>query len=234
MSQPGVRGKVSSAPGDFITPRYIEPADPRARDLRQAGAAAPLAGPVPARRAASALRAPATVAPLRPPTSRAGPRSARTWSAGVCGRTSPPSGSSPSRPPPRSACPRSSSRRCWSVGGRAARRSCARPRPTMPRSRRRWANNHFIFDDDTRPSVLRPIPGYGGDTFPQAARGHARQSFVRTSRTSGRRTPRQRHRPGQAARQHAPDDPAARHSLRCRRSSASRSRRRDYSARSEV
>jgi hypothetical protein len=22
-----------------------------------------------------------------------------------------------------------------------------------------WANNHFIFDDDTRPSALRPIPG---------------------------------------------------------------------------
>ena len=30
ISQPGVRGKVSTAPGDFITPRYIDPADPRA------------------------------------------------------------------------------------------------------------------------------------------------------------------------------------------------------------
>lgn len=32
-----------------------------------------------------------------------------------------------------------------------------------------WANNHFIFNDNTRPSLLRPIPGYAGDTFPQAS-----------------------------------------------------------------
>jgi deferrochelatase/peroxidase EfeB len=32
-----------------------------------------------------------------------------------------------------------------------------------------WANNHFIFNDTTRASMLRPIPGYAGDTFGQAA-----------------------------------------------------------------
>ena len=32
-----------------------------------------------------------------------------------------------------------------------------------------FANNHFIFDDDARPSSLNPIPGYPGDTYPQAA-----------------------------------------------------------------
>jgi len=32
-----------------------------------------------------------------------------------------------------------------------------------------FANNHFIFDDDARPSSLNPIPGYPGDAFPQAA-----------------------------------------------------------------
>ncbi len=31
-----------------------------------------------------------------------------------------------------------------------------------------FANNHFVFDDDTRPSSIRPIPGYAGDTFAQA------------------------------------------------------------------
>ncbi len=31
-----------------------------------------------------------------------------------------------------------------------------------------FANNHFIFDDDTRPSNLKPIPGYPGDNFPPA------------------------------------------------------------------
>jgi deferrochelatase/peroxidase EfeB len=37
VSQPGVRGKVSAAPGDFITPRYIDPADPRARFFAKPG-----------------------------------------------------------------------------------------------------------------------------------------------------------------------------------------------------
>src|SRR5262249_24811894 len=37
VSQPGVRGKVSSAPGDFITPRYIDTADPRARLFAKPG-----------------------------------------------------------------------------------------------------------------------------------------------------------------------------------------------------
>lgn len=32
------------------------------------------------------------------------------------------------------------------------------------------ANNHFLFDDDTRASNLIPIPGYPGDTYTQAQR----------------------------------------------------------------
>lgn len=31
-----------------------------------------------------------------------------------------------------------------------------------------FANNNFLFDDDTRPFPLRPIPGYPGDNFPRA------------------------------------------------------------------
>src|SRR5262249_48479631 len=31
-----------------------------------------------------------------------------------------------------------------------------------------FADNHFVFDDDPRPSSLRPIPGYAGDTFARA------------------------------------------------------------------
>jgi deferrochelatase/peroxidase EfeB len=31
-----------------------------------------------------------------------------------------------------------------------------------------WANNHFIYNDDTRAVALRPIAGYGGDGFSQA------------------------------------------------------------------
>ena len=32
-----------------------------------------------------------------------------------------------------------------------------------------FANNNFLFDDDTRPLPLRPIEGYGGDTYPRAS-----------------------------------------------------------------
>jgi deferrochelatase/peroxidase EfeB len=31
-----------------------------------------------------------------------------------------------------------------------------------------FANNHFLFDDDTRPVPLHEIPGYPGDAFRQA------------------------------------------------------------------
>ena len=31
-----------------------------------------------------------------------------------------------------------------------------------------FANNDFLFDDDTRPPSMREIPGYAGDTFAQA------------------------------------------------------------------
>ena len=31
-----------------------------------------------------------------------------------------------------------------------------------------FANNHFLFDDDTRPLALLPIKGYPGDNHPQA------------------------------------------------------------------
>ena len=31
-----------------------------------------------------------------------------------------------------------------------------------------FANNHFVFDDDTRPASMRAISGYAGDTFAQA------------------------------------------------------------------
>ena len=56
-----------------------------------------------------------------------------------------------------------------------------------------WANNHFIFDDDTQPSSLRPIPGYARDTFAQARQdilgtvcphfAHIRKSNPRDSAT---------------------------------------------------
>ena len=48
-----------------------------------------------------------------------------------------------------------------------------------------WANNHFIFNDHTRPSVLRPIPGYVGDGFAQAT-ADLLGNVCPTLRTSGR------------------------------------------------
>jgi hypothetical protein len=55
VSQPGVRGKVSAAPGDFITPRYIDHRS-AARFFPRGPSA--MAGAIPVGRAAAANRAP--------------------------------------------------------------------------------------------------------------------------------------------------------------------------------
>ena len=53
ISQPGVRGKLSAAPGDYITPRYIAAADDRRLYLAKPGQQLVVAGTVSPRRAAA-------------------------------------------------------------------------------------------------------------------------------------------------------------------------------------
>jgi Dyp-type peroxidase family len=168
VSQPGVRGKVSAAPGDFITPRYIDPADPRARLFSKPGQVLIWPGQVllgERRQDTEDLYASA------PPAANF-PRWAARGSYLVCRRL------------------RQDVPAFWSFAIAAARALGLPTRkfasmlvgrwpsgaPVMRSpgaddavlAGDEWANNHFIFDDDTRPSTLRPIPGYGGDGFPQA------------------------------------------------------------------
>lgn len=178
VSQPGVRGKVSSAPGDFITPRYIDHTDPRARIYAKPGQLLIWPGQFllgeprqdPEHPFASVPAAVATPPPPAPPNF---PAWAALGSYVVCRRL------------------RQNVPAFWKFAVAAAgvlgmdpvkfasmlvgRWPSGAPVMRTPASDNatlagdEWANNHFIFNDGTLPIPLRPIPGYGGDTFPQAA-----------------------------------------------------------------
>jgi Dyp-type peroxidase family len=168
VSQPGVRGKVSIAPGDFITPRYLDPTDPRAAIFAKPGQ--PLLWPGQfllgePRQSTESLTASAPAATTFPPWARRGSylvcRRLRQdvrgfWhfaigAAAVAGL------------PPMQFAAMMVGR--WPSGA-PIMRSPAADDPALAGDP--FANNHFIYDDDTRPSMLRPIPGYPGDGFAQA------------------------------------------------------------------
>jgi Dyp-type peroxidase family len=168
VSQPGVRGKLSPAPGDYITPRYISAGDSRRLYLAKPGqqlvwpgqfllgeqrqstedqvnaAAAASNFPRWAKRGAYLVvrrlqqDVPAFYAFVARGAARVG-LAQDEFAAMLVGRW--PSGAPILRVP----------------GG---------DNPALGDDD--FANNHFIFDDDSRPSSLNPIPGYPGDTYPQA------------------------------------------------------------------
>jgi Dyp-type peroxidase family len=169
ISQPGVRGKLSTAPGDYITPRYISAGDPRrlylakpgqqlvwpgqfllgeqrqsTEDQINAGAAA-ANFPAWARRGSYLVvrrlqqDVPAFYAFVCRGASRVG-LTQEKFAAMLVGR--------------------------WPSGAPILRVPGA-DNPALGDDD--FANNHFIFDDNARPSSLNPIPGYPGDTYPQAA-----------------------------------------------------------------
>jgi Dyp-type peroxidase family len=169
ISQPGVRGKVSTAPGDFITPRYIDSADPRARFFAKPGQllvwpgefllgeqrqqtehlynSAPAAANFPRWAALGSYLVTRRLRQDVPAFWKFAVRAAsglgmpaQRFASQLVGR--------------------------WPSGAPIMRTAAA---DNAALADDVWANNHFIFDDNTRPSQLRPIPGYGGDTFPQAA-----------------------------------------------------------------
>jgi Dyp-type peroxidase family len=169
VSQPGVRGKVSSAPGDFITPRHISASDPRARLFSRPGQVLVWPGQFllgEPRQDPQNLLAPAPPATNFPAWAQRGSyvvfRRLRQdvpafWDFVARGASQ--VGIDPER------------FASMLVGrwpsGAPLMRAPAGENPALAGDT--WANNHFIFDDDTRPSNLRPIPGYGGDNFAQAA-----------------------------------------------------------------
>ncbi|HEU4834240.1 MAG TPA: Dyp-type peroxidase [Pyrinomonadaceae bacterium] len=177
VSQPGVRGKVSSAPGDFITPRYIDHTDPRARIYAKPGQLLIWPGQFllgeprqdPEHPFAPAPAAVATPPPPAPPNF---PAWAALGSYVVCRRLRQNvpafwkfavAGSGELGLDPVKFASMLVGR--WPSGA-PVMRTPASDDATLAGDE--WANNHFIFNDPTLPIPLRPIPGYGGDTFPQA------------------------------------------------------------------
>ena len=130
-------------------------------------------------------------------TSRDGRHSAPTWYAGACVRMFRRLESSLLCPQRRWGCPSSSSASLlvgrWPSGAPIMRTPAA---DDAALAGDMWANNHFIFNDHTRPSVLRPIPGYVGDGFAQATAdllgnvcphfAHVRKTIVATLRPTGK------------------------------------------------
>lgn len=168
VSQPGVRGKVSTAPGDFITPRYIDPADPRAQFFSKPGQLLVWPGQFllgePRQQTEHLFSA--------APAGANFPRWAALGSYLVCRRLRQDvsafwkfaiSAASALGIPARQFASMLVGR--WPSGAPFMRTPTA---DDTALAGDEWANNHFIFDDDTRPSALRPIPGYGGDAFAQA------------------------------------------------------------------
>jgi Dyp-type peroxidase family len=168
VSKPGVRGKVSSAPGDFITPRYLGPTDRRARLFAKPGQVLVWPGEFllgEPRQDPNNLLAPARPATNFPSWARRGSylvvRRLRqdvlafwdfaTTSAATLGMA------------PEQFAAMLVGR--WRSGAPLMRVPSADDAALAGDT---WANNHFLFDDDTRPSVLRPIAGYAGDSAPQA------------------------------------------------------------------
>ena len=169
ISQPGVRGKLSAAPGDYITPRYISAGDSRRLYLAKPGqqlvwpgqfllgeqrqstedqVTAVAAGanfPKWAKRGSYLVvrrlqqDVPAFYAFVCRGAARVG-LTQEKFAAMLVGR--------------------------WPSGAPILRIPGA-DNPALGDDD--FANNHFIFDDDARPSSLNPIPGYPGDTYPQAA-----------------------------------------------------------------
>lgn len=171
ISQPAIRGKVSAAPGDFISPRDLDPTDPRAayfarpgqllvwpgqfllgekrqnpENLTDAGQSLPASGFPEWAKLGSYLvcrrllqDVPAFWKFALAVSQQLG-MTAEQFASMLVGR--------------------------WPSGA-PLMRSPSTDDPALAEDR--WANNHFLFDDNTRPSNLKPIPGYPGDSFPQAA-----------------------------------------------------------------
>ena len=168
ISQPGVRGKVSSAPGDYITPRYIDPNDPRSNYFAKPGQLLLWPGEF---LLGEKRQDPEDLAePARPAANF--PDWAKLGSYVVCRRLlqDVPAFWSFSVGAAEALGISSEQFASMLVGrwpsGAPLMRAPDADNPVLAADD--LANNHFIFDDNTRPSNLLPIPGYAGDVYPSA------------------------------------------------------------------
>ena len=168
ISQPGVRGKLSTAPGDYITPRYIDNTDDRRLYFAKPGQLLTWPGQFllgePRQSTEHLFNSVASASNF--------PKWAARGSYLVVRRL------------------RQDVPAFWKFASKAASRMGINTKKMAAMLVGRWpsgaplmrvpsvdnpalaedefANNHFLFDDDTRPSNLKPIPGYPGDSFPPA------------------------------------------------------------------
>ncbi len=168
ISQPGIRGRISSAPGDFITPRYVNAGDPHAPIFAKPGQILVWPGQF----LLGERRQNTENMTSSAPGATNFPKWARRGSYMVCRRLlqDVPSflefvadaAKTVGIPKVRMA---SMLVGRWPSGAPLMRVPDA---DDLALAGDEFANNHFIFDDDTRPSSLRPIPGYSGDMHPTA------------------------------------------------------------------
>ncbi|MGY1636881.1 Dyp-type peroxidase [Geodermatophilus sp. SYSU D00742] len=175
VSQPGVRGRLAEAPDTFITPRRLDPAGTGPTDQRPRLFGKPgqqLVWPGQFLLGEPRQHTEDLVAPAPPPDPPTYPAWARRGSYLVCRRL------------------RQDVPAFWDFAAAAAARTGTTPQHVASMMVGRWpsgaplmragtaddpglagdefANNHFLFDDDTRPVPLTPMPGYPGDGHRQA------------------------------------------------------------------
>ncbi len=168
ISQPAVRGKLSAAPGDYITPRYIENTDDRRLYFAKPGQLLAWPGQFllgEARQSTEHLYNSVAEASNFPKWAVRGSYlvvrrlhqdvlAFWTFATKAANRMGIDTTKLASMLVGR-----------WPSGAPLMREPVA-DNPALGADE--FANNHFLFDDDTRSSNLKPIPGYPGDTFPPA------------------------------------------------------------------
>lgn len=168
ISQPGVRGRVSEVSDDYLTPRYIQPSDARSRLFAKPGQLLVWPGQFVLgmnRQNPEDLYTPVAAPKILPAWAKYG-------SYLVCRRL------------------QQDVRAFWEFAVNTAAELGLEAEHFASMLVGRWpsgapvmrtpnsditalgaddlANNHFLFDDDTRPSNLNPVGGYPGDTHTQA------------------------------------------------------------------
>lgn len=168
ISQPGVRGKLSATPGDYITPRYIAATDDRRLYNGKPGQALIWPGQI----LLGEVRQDPNDFVNSAPAASNFPKWAERGSYLVVRRLNqnvPEFYEFVTRGAAATGIP-ADKFAAMLVGrwpsGAPILRTPGGDDPALGDDD--FANNHFIFDDNTRPSNLRPIPGYPGDSYPPA------------------------------------------------------------------
>ncbi len=168
ISQPAIRGKLSEAQGDYLAPRYIDDHDERRKYFAKPGQLLVWPGQFllgHERQSTESLYDPSNRATNFPEWAKGGSylvvRRLQQNVLGFWNFVAEAAGQVGIEPTKLAAMLVGR----WPSGAPIMRVPQA-DNPTLGADE--FANNHFLFDDRTRESNLRPIPGYPGDPFPNA------------------------------------------------------------------